>query len=203
MIATQAGTTVWRWDQGEPFGNDVPNNNPAGVGAFDFPLRFPGQYFDRETNLSQNWMRDYDSSVGRYIQSDPIGVFGLLTERGLTRQTLDSDQRLPKIEPDDPMLQILILDGSISPLNNNVSFMSLYVYADDNPLVWIDFNGMAPGKGGGFAGCIRLCNAWRNFQIAFICPLCPGWWRAACIASAIATHAICIAKCTSKYFPKR
>src|SRR4029077_810746 len=50
FIADDTGTTVWRWDQSEPFGNDVANNNPSGVGAFDFPLRFPGQYFDRETN---------------------------------------------------------------------------------------------------------------------------------------------------------
>lgn len=32
----------------------MPNNNPSGAGAFDFPLRFPGQYFDRETNLAYN-----------------------------------------------------------------------------------------------------------------------------------------------------
>jgi RHS repeat-associated protein len=76
MIADSTGTTVWRWDQGEPFGNDVPNNNPSGAGAFDFPLRFPGQYFDWETNLVYNYYRDYDSSIGRYVQSDPIGVFG-------------------------------------------------------------------------------------------------------------------------------
>jgi uncharacterized protein RhaS with RHS repeats len=60
LIANQTGTTVWRWDQGEPFGNDVPNNNPSGAGAFDFPLRFPGQYFDRETNLASTYFRDYD-----------------------------------------------------------------------------------------------------------------------------------------------
>ena len=65
---------MWRWDQGEPFGNDVPNNNPSGAGAFDFPLRFPGQYFDRETNLAYNWMRDYDSAIGRYVESDPVGL---------------------------------------------------------------------------------------------------------------------------------
>ncbi|HYS84651.1 MAG TPA: RHS repeat-associated core domain-containing protein [Bradyrhizobium sp.] len=65
---------MWRWDNQEPFGNDVPNNDPSGVGAFDFPLRFPGQYFDRETNLAYNWMRDYDPAIGGYKQSDPIGL---------------------------------------------------------------------------------------------------------------------------------
>jgi len=74
LIADSAGTTVWRWDQGEPFGNDVPNNNPSGLGAFDFNLRFPGQYFDRETGLSYNGFRDYDAGIGRYPESDPIGL---------------------------------------------------------------------------------------------------------------------------------
>ena len=67
---------MWRWDQGEPFGNDVPNNNPSGAGAFEFNLRFPGQYFDRETSLAYNYFRDYDPSVGRYVESDPIGLRG-------------------------------------------------------------------------------------------------------------------------------
>src|SRR6266852_9452800 len=76
LIQDQAGNAVWRWDQGEPFGNDVPNNNPSGAGAFDFNLRFPGQYFDRETNLAYNYFRDYDSALGRYIESDPVGLGG-------------------------------------------------------------------------------------------------------------------------------
>ncbi len=77
LIANSTGTTVWRWDQGEPFGNDVPNDNPSNTGNhFDFPLRFPGQYFDRENNLAYNYFRDYDSGVGRYIESDPIGLHG-------------------------------------------------------------------------------------------------------------------------------
>jgi RHS repeat-associated protein len=74
LIADSTGTTVWRWDQGEPFGNDVPNNNPTGAGAFDFPLRFPGQYFDRETNLHYNYFRDYDPVIGRYVETDPLGI---------------------------------------------------------------------------------------------------------------------------------
>jgi RHS repeat-associated protein len=37
-------------------------------------LRFPGQYFDSETGLHQNYFRDYDPKTGRYIEPDPIGI---------------------------------------------------------------------------------------------------------------------------------
>lgn len=39
-------------------------------------LRFPGQYYDNETGLSYNYFRDYNPKIGRYIQSDPIGLNG-------------------------------------------------------------------------------------------------------------------------------
>lgn len=67
---------MWRNDNTEPFGDSVPNENPSGLGTFDFPLRFPGQYKDRETNLAYNIFRDFDSSIGRYAQSDPLGLRG-------------------------------------------------------------------------------------------------------------------------------
>jgi len=58
MIADQQGQTVWRWDNQEPFGSDLPNDDPGNTGnPFVFNLRFPGQYFDRETNLAYNFFR--------------------------------------------------------------------------------------------------------------------------------------------------
>lgn len=56
LIANQTGQTVWRWDQAEPFGVNVPDENPLGLGAFEFPLRFPGQY-DRAALQGQSKQR--------------------------------------------------------------------------------------------------------------------------------------------------
>ena len=67
---------MWRWDQGEPFGNNPADENPSGLGAFDLPLRLPGQRYDGETGVHYNYFRDYDPSLGRYGESDPIGLAG-------------------------------------------------------------------------------------------------------------------------------
>ena len=76
LITNQTQQAVWRWDHAEPFGTYPANENPSGLGAFEFNARFPGQYFDKETNLHYNYFRDYDPAIGRYIQSDPIGLAG-------------------------------------------------------------------------------------------------------------------------------
>jgi RHS repeat-associated protein len=74
LIADDQQRTVWRWDQQEPFGVNVPDENPSGLSVFELPLRFPGQYYDRETITHYNMMRDYAPAIGRYQQSDPIGL---------------------------------------------------------------------------------------------------------------------------------
>jgi RHS repeat-associated protein len=76
VITNQASQVVWRWDQTEPFGADPANENPTGLGAFVYNLRLPGQHFDKETNLHYNYFRDYDPGIGRYVESDPIGLRG-------------------------------------------------------------------------------------------------------------------------------
>jgi RHS repeat-associated protein len=74
--ATTANNILWRWDS-DPFGQGFPNEDVDGNGVkFTYNLRFPGQYYDSETNNFYNYFRDYDPSLGRYAQSDPIGLRG-------------------------------------------------------------------------------------------------------------------------------
>jgi RHS repeat-associated protein len=50
-----------------PFGEIV-----SITGSATNNLRFPGQYFLIEDGLHYNWHRQYDPTIGRYVQSDPL-----------------------------------------------------------------------------------------------------------------------------------
>jgi RHS repeat-associated protein len=67
---------VWRWDTAEPFGATPPDQNPSGLGTFAYNQRLPGQVFDAETGLYQNWFREYNPRLGRYQEPDPLGLQG-------------------------------------------------------------------------------------------------------------------------------
>jgi RHS repeat-associated protein len=73
--ASNVHVSMWKWDS-LPFGETLPNANPTNLGVMTFNHRFPGQYRDKETGLHQNWNRDYEPKVGRYVQSDPLGLSG-------------------------------------------------------------------------------------------------------------------------------
>lgn len=59
-----------------------------------FNLRFPGQYYDAETDLHYNWHRYYDPATGRYITSDPIGLDG-----GLNTYVYTENNPINRIDP--------------------------------------------------------------------------------------------------------
>ncbi|OCQ08657.1 hypothetical protein AKH09_10800 [Vibrio parahaemolyticus] len=65
----ETGATVWKASY-SPFGKATVTTE-----QIKFNLRFPGQYYDAETGLHYNWHRYYDPSLGRYLQSDRLGLF--------------------------------------------------------------------------------------------------------------------------------
>jgi len=70
VVTDKDQNVVWKSDK-TPFG-ELENES----GSLEQPIRFPGQYADSETGYYYNYYRDYDPSLGRYLQSDPIGLRG-------------------------------------------------------------------------------------------------------------------------------
>ena len=85
---------VWKWENSDPFGANLPNQNPSGLGDFVYNNRFPGQQYDQETGTHYNGARDYDPFTGRYIQSDGIGLDG-----GLSTYAYGASDPLSKTDP--------------------------------------------------------------------------------------------------------
>lgn len=59
----------------EPFSDSPPDENPSGLGVFEYPLRESNYYADKETGMRYAMTRDcYDPATGRFCQSDPSGL---------------------------------------------------------------------------------------------------------------------------------
>jgi RHS repeat-associated protein len=70
MLVDKNNHVVWQAEYDEFGKADIL------IEEVEFNMRLPGQYYDKETSLHYNYYRDYDPSLGRYVQSDPIGLRG-------------------------------------------------------------------------------------------------------------------------------
>jgi len=76
LLTDNTEEVVWRSVR-EAFGEMTPDENPDGdANSITLNIRFPGQYYDQESGDHSNYFRTYSPQLGRYLQSDFIGLEG-------------------------------------------------------------------------------------------------------------------------------
>ncbi|WP_293381809.1 DUF5675 family protein [Phenylobacterium sp.] len=112
--ATQAKV----WDAYlEPFGAAQTFTTASVILA----LRLPGQYFEDELGAvaaNQNWNRDYDTSLGRYMEADPLGI-----EAGQNLYSYVDGDPLWLIDPQGLEVTISVQRQGYSSSGNSVTDM--------------------------------------------------------------------------------
>ncbi len=121
-ITNQDNILQWSWNNIEPFGD----NEPISASNIEFNLRFSGQYYDQETKTNYNLFRDYNSSLGRYLQSDPIGL-----SRGLNSYAYANQNPLSFSDPLGLFTTLIFVKDEL--VLNHVALMINNKIYDINP----------------------------------------------------------------------
>lgn len=109
-------------------------NNGAGI---DNPLRFAGQYHDRETRLFYNLNRYYDPTMKRYLTQDPVGLAG-----GLNSYLYVDANPISRLDPLG-----LFKQNSTGLENSTINSEEPSIPPLPNDYDPIDWNAVVPKKG--------------------------------------------------------
>ncbi len=127
-------------------------------------LRFPGQWFQSESGLHQNWMRDYDPTTGRYMQADPLGLVDGASVYGYARQ---NPGRYVDPRGEDT---IVVISTPKSLGFGHASIILPDMIYDPNGSCWCEYddNGFGPHSPGSgdvyYDPTDKTITEWWNFQ---------------------------------------
>lgn len=111
VIELARNVAVWEWSlKGEAFGSTAPKEDvDADAMPFVLNMRFPGQRYDLSSKLNLNGHRDFDTSTGRYHESDPLGQWA-----GSSTFAYVESSPLNSIDPEGLAAELILFNTSYS-----------------------------------------------------------------------------------------
>jgi RHS repeat-associated protein len=110
VVTDASQAVVWKATN-YPFEREVAQDDIGGLN-----LGFPGQYYDVERGLWNNGFRDYNASLGRYVESDPTGLGG-----GVNTYVYAEGYPLGYADPLGLHVTIVISDRTMSSTHRSVA----------------------------------------------------------------------------------
>jgi len=112
-VVDEAGQLVWSADY-RPFGQVDGTTS-----THDNRFRLPGQYYDGETGLHYNYLRDYHPGIGRYIEPDPLHLAEIMIQTSKSNLSKLGSAILYQYGLSNPQL----LNPYVYSLNNSINLI--------------------------------------------------------------------------------
>jgi len=122
VVTNAAKAAVWR-------AKNFAFDRTVAAAGITLNLGFPGQYYDAESGLWNNGFRDYNPELGRYVQSDSIGLAG-----GANTYTYAAGNPISMVDPNGQIAYICQKGDDVS-IVLPISFSGNYSVNDRDRMV--------------------------------------------------------------------